>query len=116
MAYPRTEFWRTTPQNWVGSNAAGLTLEPILTCNPGSGLKSGQYFNPSCFAVPPQGSQGDIIWPFIKGPAFFDTDMAIYKTFHITEQQSVQFRFDAFNFYQLSESGIWRQWQQRHSS
>lgn len=86
------------PQTWVGTNATGLTMEPILTCDPRKGLKSGQYFNTSCFAPPPMGSQGDIIWPYIKGPAFFDTDMAIYKTFHITERQSVEFRFDAFNF------------------
>jgi hypothetical protein len=86
------------PQDWLGTNATGLTMEPVLTCDPRKGLKSGQYFNPNCFAPPPQGSQGDIIWPFIKGPAFFDTDIAVYKTFHITERQSVQFRADAFNF------------------
>jgi hypothetical protein len=86
------------PQTWVGTNATGMMLEPVLTCDPRKGLKSGQYFNPSCFAPPPQGSLGDIIWPYIKGPAFFDTDIAVYKTFHITERQSVQFRFDAFNF------------------
>ncbi|MGH9583781.1 MAG: TonB-dependent receptor, partial [Bryobacteraceae bacterium] len=83
---------------WLGSGANGFNLEPALTCDPRSNLKSGQHFNPSCFAVPAQGSQGSVIWPYIKGPAFFDTDIALYKTFHITERQSVQFRFDAFNF------------------
>jgi len=29
---------------------------------------------------------------------FFDTDLAAYKTFHITEHQTVQFRASAFNF------------------
>jgi hypothetical protein len=87
-----------SPQTWVGSNATGLTLEPVLTCDPRSGLKSGQYFNPNCFAAPPQGSLGDIIWPYIKGPAFFDTDLGIFKNFNITERQKLQFRFSAFNF------------------
>jgi hypothetical protein len=91
-------YYGVSPQTWVGSNATGLTLEPILTCDPRTGLKSGQYFNPNCFAPPPQGSLGDIIWPYIKGPAFFDTDLGIFKTFHVTERQSLQFRFSAFNF------------------
>jgi hypothetical protein len=91
-------YYGVSPQTWVGSNATGLTLEPILTCDPRNGLKSGQYFNPNCFAPPPQGSLGDIIWPYIKGPAFFDTDLGIFKTFHVTERQSLQFRFSAFNF------------------
>jgi hypothetical protein len=29
---------------------------------------------------------------------FFDTDLAAYKTFHITERQTVQFRASAFNW------------------
>jgi hypothetical protein len=91
-------FYGVSPQTWLGSNATGLTLEPILTCDPRSNLKSGQYFNPGCFAAPPQGSQGSIIWPYIKGPAFFDTDLGIFKSFNITERQKLQFRFSAFNF------------------
>ncbi len=91
-------YYGVSPQNWLGSNAANLTLTPILTCDPRSGLKSGQYFNPGCFAPPPQGSLGDIVWPYIKGPAFFDSDLALFKNFKITERQSLQFRFSAFNF------------------
>lgn len=91
-------FYGVGPQTWVGSNATGLVLEPVLTCDPRSGLKSGQYFNPGCFAAPPQGSLGDVVWPYIKGPAFFDTDLGIFKSFNITERQRLQFRFSAFNF------------------
>ncbi|MGH9437096.1 MAG: carboxypeptidase regulatory-like domain-containing protein [Terriglobia bacterium] len=84
--------------NWLGTNAAGLTLQPALTCDPRKNLASGQYFNPKCFTVPALGSPGDIVWPYIKGPPFFNTDLALYKTFHITERQSIEFRFSAFNF------------------
>lgn len=83
---------------WLGSNGTGLNLEPVLTCDPRNNLKSGQYFNPSCFGLPAQGSQGSIIWPYIHGPAFFDTDLGIFKSFNITERQKLQFRFSAFNF------------------
>ena len=86
------------PQTWLGSNAPGLALEPMLTCDPRSSLKSGQYFNPSCFTPPPRGQNGDLIWPYFQGPAYFNSDLGLYKNFHITERQSVQFRFSAFNF------------------
>jgi hypothetical protein len=32
------------------------------------------------------------------GPAYWDSDVSIYKTFHIGERQNVQFRASAFNF------------------
>jgi hypothetical protein len=86
------------PQTWLGSNAADLVLVPVLTCNPGANLKSGQYFNPSCFAPPAPGTNGTLVWPDIHGPAFFNSDLAVFKSFHITERQRVEFRFSAFNF------------------
>ncbi|HLJ49605.1 MAG TPA: TonB-dependent receptor [Bryobacteraceae bacterium] len=73
-------------------------LLPVLTCDPRKGLSSGQYFNPSCFAPPQPGQLGQIIWPYIKGPAFFNSDLSLYKNFAVTEKQKVQFRFDMFNF------------------
>lgn len=86
------------PATWLGSNATGLYLEPLVTCDPRNGLKSGQYFNPNCFTVPAQGQQGTIIWPYIKSPPFFDTDLGIFKNFAVTEHQQLQLRFSAFNF------------------
>jgi len=85
------------PSDYLGTNAVAIT-EPALICDPRSGLKSGQYFNPSCFAPPTGGSDGSIIWPFIHGPAFFNSDLAIYKDFLFKEHQKVEFRFSAFNF------------------
>ncbi len=85
----------------------GIKLMPILTCNPGVGLASGQYFNPSCFRSPviqatngPSvvGQNGPLVWPNIPGPAFFNSDLGLYKNFHITERQQLQFRITAFNF------------------
>ena len=87
-----------SPGTSLGSSATLLALTPLLTCNPASGLKSGQYFNPSCFAPPPLGSNGTLVWPNIHGPAFFDADLNIMKNFKITERQKIQFRMSAFNF------------------
>ena len=81
---------------------------PALTCDPRSGLKSGQYFNPNCFAPPSGGQNGAFIWPYVKGPAFFNSDLAIYKDFLFKEHQKVEFRLSAFNFlnHPLPQFGI----------
>ncbi len=80
----------------LGTN--GMTPNVVFTCDPRSNLKANQFFNPSCFSAPPPGSMGNIIWPYIKGPAFFNSDLAIYKDFLFKEHQKVEFRFSAFNF------------------
>ncbi len=72
---------------------------PILTCDPRNGLADGQYFNPNCFAPPTVlGQNGTTVWPYIKGPAYFNSDLGVYKDFKITERQTLQFRAQAFNF------------------
>ncbi len=95
------------PTDFLGTNAIGQT-QPILTCDPRSNLSSGQYFNPNCFAPPSNHTQGDLIWPYIKGPAFFNSDLAIYKDFLFKEHHKVEFRFSAFNFlnHPLPQLGI----------
>ena len=101
--------WPTSmqPTDYLGTNAPVSTM-PLLICDPRSNLKSGQYFNPSCFAPPTGGQNGNIIWPYIKGPAFFNSDLAIYKDFHIREKDRVEFRMSAFNFlnHSLPQFGI----------
>jgi len=98
-AYGLNISWPTAlqPTNWLGTNAIGQT-QPVLTCNPGANLRSGQYFNPNCFAPPTNNQQGDLIWPFIHGPAFFNSDLAIYKDFLFKEHHKIELRFSAFNF------------------
>jgi hypothetical protein len=85
------------PTDYLGTSAVSFT-EPLLTCDPRQGLKSGQYFNPSCFTVPTGGKDGDLVWPFIHGPAFFNSDLALYKDFAFKEHDKVEFRASAFNF------------------
>jgi Carboxypeptidase regulatory-like domain len=101
--------WPTSmqPTDYLGTNAPVSTM-PLLVCDPRSGLKSGQYFNPSCFAPPTGGQNGDIIWPYIKGPALFNSDLSIFKDFHIKERDRVEFRMEAFNFlnHPLPQFGI----------
>jgi len=76
-----------------------MQLNPILTCNPPANLATHQYINGSCFALPTQvGQNGPTIVPPIYGPAFFDTDLGIFKNFHIRESKNLQIRANAYNF------------------
>jgi hypothetical protein len=86
----------TSNQTYLGTTSQPLL--PVLTCDPRNGLKSGQYFNPNCFAPPAPGQVGNIIWPYIKGPALFNSDLSLYKNFKFREKQKIQVRFEAFNF------------------
>jgi hypothetical protein len=73
-------------------------IMPVLTCDAGVNLKDKQRINASCFAAPAIGSNGPRNLPYYRNADFFDTDLAAYKTFHITEGQTVQFRASAFNW------------------
>jgi hypothetical protein len=86
---------------WLGTNAYGGSggglLLPQLVCDPRN-HGSGKYFNPNCFAPPAQGQQGTLIWPYVRNPAYFDSDLALFKNFQISERQKVQFRVSATNW------------------
>ena len=86
---------------WLGTNAYGGSggglLLPQLVCDPRKHA-SGLYFNPNCFQTPAYGQQGTLIWPYIRNPAYFDSDLALFKNFQITERQKLQFRVSATNW------------------
>jgi len=91
-------------QTWLGSGGSGGTagsgihnLVPQITCDPRNHA-SGQYFNPSCFTVPAFGTWGTPVWPYIKAPAYFDSDLALFKNFNVTERQKVQLRMSVTNW------------------
>jgi hypothetical protein len=91
----------------LGTNSFATTM-PLLICDPRKNLSSGQYFNPACFTPATNGQNGDLIWPYIKGPAFFNSDLAIYKDFAFKEHHKIEVRFSAFNFlnHPLKQFGI----------
>ncbi len=82
---------------YYGTNAA-IVITPALTCNPKSGLAHYQLLNYSCFAPPAIGEFGGQGFPYLSGPSLFISDLAAYKSFHLTERQTVQFRASAFNW------------------
>jgi hypothetical protein len=84
-------------QSILGTNA--IQLNPIQTCNPASNLGSHQWLNGSCYSVPmTPGANGPTVLPAIYGPAFFNSDLGLFKNFQITESKKLQFRIQAQNF------------------
>jgi hypothetical protein len=96
-----TNFALTTPSGVSNISLYGtpdITVYPVLTCNPRSGLQKNQYANPNCFAMPTTGQLGNGGMPYLPGPMFWNSDLAVTKNFKIKERQNLQFRFSAFNF------------------
>jgi hypothetical protein len=93
--------------SYFGTDATMLIM-PITTCNPNSNLGGsttiggqkyfGQRVNGSCFTAPPIGTQGPRTYGYPAAASFFDSDLALYKTFHINDRNSIQFRVSAFNW------------------
>ncbi len=94
------EAVNVSTQTWFGVSPdnSGFTLQPLLLCDPSKGLKNHQRFNPSCFGMPAYGQQGPLQWPYLRGPAYFDSDLALFKNFQVTERQKIQFRMAATNW------------------
>jgi hypothetical protein len=84
-------------KTYFGTDAS-IPILPTLTCNPTSGLKSNQRVNGNCFNLPAVGTQGGQKFPYMSAAPYFDNDLAISRTFHIRESQSVRFRASAFNW------------------
>jgi hypothetical protein len=94
-----TKAIQASTSNVLGSS--DLTVQPVLTCDPGKGLKSHQYVNGACFspfAAP--GVQGPTIFPKLLGPGFFDSDLSVFKSFPFgsSESKKLTFRFSGYNF------------------
>jgi hypothetical protein len=74
-------------------------LNPIVTCDPRSGLGPHQYVNGNCFAAPTvAGQNGPALLPVAYGPGFVNSDLSVFKNFRFTETRKLQLRMQAYNF------------------
>jgi len=89
---------------WLGSAEYENGLQPVLTCDPRKGRTSGAYYNPKCFAAPLAptatsiGENGQTIWPYIRTPHYWGSDLAVFKAFKVTEAQRFEIRVSATNW------------------
>lgn len=74
------------------------TILPITTCNPNSNLGTYQHINLSCITAPQVGQTGLRQLPYLSLASYFDSDLGLYKTFHIHDSQNIELRGQALNF------------------
>ena len=73
--------------------------QPDPDLQSGGGLGTNQFINPSCFGVPTAiGQNGPTVLPAIYGPAFFNSDLGLFKNFQFKESKKLQLRFNGYNF------------------
>jgi len=58
-----------------------------------------EYFNTAAFAAPEPFTFGNLGRNTLTGPSLKNVDFATYKRFFLTEGLDLQFRFEAFNFF-----------------
>ena len=75
-----------------------VSVQPVLTCDPTKNLAKNQFINAACFAAPTPGHNGSFVFPYIKGPAFFNNDLSLFKSFTFGEAKKIEFRASAYNF------------------
>jgi hypothetical protein len=68
-----------------------------VLANPYGNKTVGNYLNPAAFVLAPVGQEGTIGRNSILGPGTWQFDMALSRTFRVREQQTVEFRAEAFN-------------------
>lgn len=87
------------PNDRVVNGTPGLAFHPLQTCSLTSNLGERQYMNGSCLALPTRpGQNGPSVGPPVYGPAFFNSDLGLFKNFQISESKKLQLRFNAYNF------------------
>jgi hypothetical protein len=75
-----------------------VLLQPVLTCDPSVHTAHNQFVNGNCFRLPQIGQNGPFNYPYLHGPAYFDSDLTLAKSITFSKERSLQFRFAAFNF------------------
>jgi hypothetical protein len=84
-----------------------VPLQPRVTCNPAAVSGSHHYFNSACFSLPTQiGVNGTYRFPYIHGPAFFNTDLSVQRNFPFSGKKNLFIRVAAFNFINHANSSF----------
>lgn len=95
--FPYTPLYSGDPSN----TGTGSRADVVAGCNPSlANPTPQQWFNTACFVAPPgppvyrRGNAGRHI---LRGDAYRNVDLSLYKDFGIRERSHVQLRFETFN-------------------
>lgn len=80
------------------TGSPNISAQPVLICDPRKNLANNQFVNGNCFAPPSPGHNGSFIFPYMKTPPFFNSDLSLFKNFQISEAKKIQFRVSGYNF------------------
>jgi hypothetical protein len=61
------------------------------------------YFNISLFTANALGTPGNASRRFFYGPPMFNTDLALLRSFHLSESRALQFRLETFNLFNQTQ-------------
>jgi hypothetical protein len=75
----------------------GVSLRPREGSSNGSATS--RWINPDAFAVPKDGTWGNLPRNYVRGPALWQSDLGMGKRFRIREGLSGQFRAEIFNVF-----------------
>jgi hypothetical protein len=97
--YGRLRVVHRSINNWFGTDASA---QPCTT--PGSTLINGQP-STCAFGVPANNAFGSSRNGAVRGPGYRNIDASAFKEFHTIGEQSLGFRFDAFNVFNMVSYG-----------
>ena len=96
---PVLSFDNAGLQSLLTSERPNLVGNPYTgVCPNGSSVGTPScWFNPSAFALPPPGQFGNAGRNILRGPAFAQFDLALQKSFHVTEATKITLGAEGYN-------------------
>ena len=86
--------------SWFSYMRPNLVGDPELA-NP----TVGRAFNPAAFAIPDSGTYGNAGRNILRTESAYRVDFSLFKNFPIHEDAYLQFRFEAFNVFNIMNYG-----------
>lgn len=92
--YRRLKVVGRTNENWFGTDPSAV---PCTIAGVDNGV--------CAFGIPANNAFGTSHNGTIRGPGFFNADLSAFKDFHTFREQTIGFRFDAFNAFNIVSYG-----------
>jgi hypothetical protein len=86
-------------ENPIRANSTGQPIFPSGT------RTANEWFNPKAFATPAAYTFGDVGRNSVYGPPLRTLDIAVVRSFHLTERAGLEFRGEAFNALNMTNLG-----------